>query len=199
MRLDQRNSNTQWQNSTNLEMNQLDEYDGHKNAWIAPDGYKKITVHLAYMIKPDGHHKGRLVADALHLTDVPVAANDPKDITKTLKDVHAFQIKGTGMITPHLGYDLFSEDEPTLCMAPCKYIEKKMIGMYGAPFGTKPKQIHLWPLERGDHSEMDTTELLDGNYMKTYQSLIRSIESFQLIIDGKQADDNPYFMIMIRL
>jgi hypothetical protein len=46
---------------------------------------------------------------------------------------------------------------------------------YETLFGTKPKQIdqiYRLPLERGDHSEMDTTELLDANYMQTYQYLI---------------------------
>jgi hypothetical protein len=80
-------------------MNQLDEYDGRKHVWIAPDGYKRIMAHLAYMIKRDGHHKGRLVPN-VHL-GVPVTTKDFKDITK--------------------------------------YTEKKMIGIYEAPFGTKPK------------------------------------------------------------
>ncbi len=76
MKLDQRNGNTHWQDSIQLEMVQLDEYDtfidhGDKNVASAPDGYKKIRVHLVFMIKHDGRHKSRLVADG-HLTDVPV-------------------------------------------------------------------------------------------------------------------------------
>jgi hypothetical protein len=61
--------------------------------------------------------------------------------------------------------------------------DKKMLGQgqlapryqYEALFGTKPKQIDQFyrlPLERGDHSGMETTELLDANYMQTYQYLI---------------------------
>ena len=36
-----------------------------------PDGYKKIRVHLVFMINHDGHHKSRLVADG-HPTDMLV-------------------------------------------------------------------------------------------------------------------------------
>ena len=36
-----------------------------------PDGYKKIRVHLVFMIKHDGHHKSRLVANG-HPTDMLV-------------------------------------------------------------------------------------------------------------------------------
>jgi hypothetical protein len=74
--LDQRNGNTHWQDSTKFEMEQLDEYDtfidrGHKDVATAPKDYKKIRVHLVFMVKHDGRHKSRLVADG-HLTDVPV-------------------------------------------------------------------------------------------------------------------------------
>jgi hypothetical protein len=74
VKLDTRNGNTKWQDSTVLEMDQLDEYDVFTN--LGRDGhpgdkYKKIRVHLIYAVKYDGRHKARLVADG-HLTDVPV-------------------------------------------------------------------------------------------------------------------------------
>jgi Reverse transcriptase (RNA-dependent DNA polymerase) len=37
----------------------------------APEGYKKIRVHLVFDVKHDGRHKARLVADG-HLTEEPV-------------------------------------------------------------------------------------------------------------------------------
>ena len=36
-----------------------------------PDGYKLIKVHMVFDVKPDGRHRGRLVADG-HLTDIPL-------------------------------------------------------------------------------------------------------------------------------
>jgi len=72
--LDKRNGNTKWQDSTALEMTQLHEYKTFKDLGKgakAPDGYRKIRVHLVFDVKHDGRHKSRLVADG-HLTEVPL-------------------------------------------------------------------------------------------------------------------------------
>jgi hypothetical protein len=87
VRLDERAGNTKWQDSTKLDMNQLDDYDtfkdyGHSgrppdydtfkdygDSGRPPDEYKKIRVHLIFTVKHDGRHKSRLIADG-HLTDV---------------------------------------------------------------------------------------------------------------------------------
>jgi hypothetical protein len=74
VRLDSQNGNARWQDSTVLEMDQLDEYDVFVD--LGKDGkpgagYKKIRVHLIYAVKYDGRHKARLVANG-HLTNVPV-------------------------------------------------------------------------------------------------------------------------------
>jgi len=74
IKLDNWNDNTKWQDSTALEMIQLDDYNTFKNLGKGakpPDGYKKIRVHLVFKIKHDGHHKSRLVADG-HLTEIPL-------------------------------------------------------------------------------------------------------------------------------
>ncbi len=73
VRLDEQNNNTRWQDSVDIEMDQIHSYDTFrdlgKDAAI-PNGYKKIRVHLVFDCKADGRHKARLVADG-HLTDVP--------------------------------------------------------------------------------------------------------------------------------
>ena len=76
--LDERNGNTKWQDSTALEMAQLDEYDTFLDLGDSrnpetkpPEGHKKIGVHLIFAIKHDGRHKTRCVANG-HLTDTPV-------------------------------------------------------------------------------------------------------------------------------
>ena len=76
MRLDERHGNHKWADAINLEFGQVDDYEtfedyGHKDLKKAPDGYKKIRVHLVFDVKHDGRHKARLVADG-HLTDAPV-------------------------------------------------------------------------------------------------------------------------------
>jgi len=74
--LDKRNGNTKWQDANKLEFDQLDEYEtfedmGPSESTKAPDGYKKIRVHLVFDVKHDGRHKVRCVADG-HLTDIPL-------------------------------------------------------------------------------------------------------------------------------
>ena len=73
--LDERNKNNRWQEAVDLELFQIDEYKtfedlGHKDKVAAPEGYKKIRVHLIFTVKASGKFKARLVADG-HLTEVP--------------------------------------------------------------------------------------------------------------------------------
>jgi hypothetical protein len=75
-RLDQKNGNTLWGETTALELGQIDEYitfidKGHHTKVNPPSACKKIRVHLVYDVKHDGKHKVRLVADG-HLTDIPL-------------------------------------------------------------------------------------------------------------------------------
>jgi hypothetical protein len=60
-------------------------------------------------------------------------------------------------------------------MAPRKYIEK-MIGAYEQMFGTRPKACYSSPLEKGDHPELDMSDLLDEKGIQQYQSLIGAMQ-----------------------
>ena len=60
-------------------------------------------------------------------------------------------------------------------MAPKKYIEK-MVDSYVSMFGTKPSHTVTSPLEKGDHPELDTSDLLDEKGVAMYQSLIGSMQ-----------------------
>ena len=76
MELDRLNKNDKWSKSEELEVKQLMEYHtfkdhGHRSKNKAPDGYKRITLHMVYAVKHDGRHKSRIVAGG-HLTDAPV-------------------------------------------------------------------------------------------------------------------------------
>jgi hypothetical protein len=76
LRLDKQNGNTLWADAATLELTRIDDYDtfidkGHHTKAKAPDGYKKIRIHLIFDVKHDGRPKVRLVADG-HLTDIPL-------------------------------------------------------------------------------------------------------------------------------
>jgi len=74
----------------------------------------------------------------------------------------------------HLGCDFNRDEEGTLCYAPKKYIEK-MLDNYRRMFGTWPKAAHS-PLMSGDHPELDTSDLLNEDDQKVYQSLIGALQ-----------------------
>jgi hypothetical protein len=73
-RIDQKNGNTLWGDTTIIELNQIDEYltfidKGHHSKVTPTTGFKKIRVHIVYEVKHDGRHKARLDG---HLTDIPL-------------------------------------------------------------------------------------------------------------------------------
>jgi len=60
-------------------------------------------------------------------------------------------------------------------MDPGKYVEK-MECSYQQLFHCKPCQKVTSPLEKGDHSELDTTAFLDTDETMIYQSLIGAMQ-----------------------
>ena len=88
-----------------------------------------------------------------------------------LETKYGFSLKGTGLIMYHLGCDFINDKNGVLCIPMKKYIEK-MVATYERLFGTKPKDVYTSPLEKGDHPEMDTSELLDSAGIQQYQSIV---------------------------
>ena len=71
--------------------------------------------------------------------------------------------------------DFFRDEDGVLCIAPRKYIRKMMLS-YEQMFGEPPKTTAQSPLEKGDHPELDDTELLDAEMTQKYQSLIGAMQ-----------------------
>ena len=76
IRFDLQNNNSKWSESTALEMAQLMDYETFIDKGVfheskIPKAFKKITMHLVYVVKHDGRFKSRLVAGG-HLTDTPI-------------------------------------------------------------------------------------------------------------------------------
>ena len=112
---------------------------------------------------------------AVYVDDTAFAVKEPQEFAKILMETYKFKLKGTGPITFHLGMDIQREDDGTLCITPRKYLDKLMAN-YERLFGGPPKQTVTSPLEKGDHPELDTSELLDEPGIQTYQSLIGSLQ-----------------------
>jgi hypothetical protein len=76
VRLDQWNGNTNFQDATALELQQMRDYQtfigiGHRTKAKTPQGCKKIRVHLVFNVNHDKRYKARLVTEG-HLSNIPL-------------------------------------------------------------------------------------------------------------------------------
>ena len=58
---------------------------------------------------------------------------------------------------------------------PKKYIER-MVKTYVRLFGEKLKELYSSPLEKGDHPELDTSNLLDADGILKFQLMIGALQ-----------------------
>jgi len=113
---------------------------------------------------------------AVYVDDIAIAMKHPNEFIEALtSDPYNFKLKGTGPIQHHLGMQFTRDEDGTLCLEQKKYMDKIIDG-YKRHFGSKPKTNVYAPLEKGDHPEMDTSEFLDPEKTKLYQSLIGALQ-----------------------
>jgi hypothetical protein len=111
------------------------------------------------------------VYGAVYVDDLLIAVNE---IVQTLEEKHKFKLKGVGPLTYHFGCDYFCDHDGTLFFGPRKYI-KKMMDQFKNVYDGKPKE-YTSPLEKSDHPEMNTSEELDVNGIKRYQTMIGCLQ-----------------------
>ena len=141
-------------------------------AVLKEEGYFPCKAEPDIWMKHCGDHYEYV---ATYVDDLIIASKDPESLLNKLIEDHKFKLKGTGPITFHLGCDFFRDEDGVLCMQPRKYIDR-MCDNYERIFGTKPKQTYTSPLEKGDHPELDDSELCDMEGVKHYQSLIGCLQ-----------------------
>ena len=83
-------------------------------------------------------------------------------------------MKGVGNHNYHLRCDYFHDQDGTLCYGPKKYLTKVMDQIENM-FGHKPRE-YTSPLEKGDHPEIETSEELDEEGIKKYQTMIGCLQ-----------------------
>ena len=135
-------------------------------------GFELCTVEPDIWLRRNEDHYEYV---AVYIDDLAIAMKDPQAFIDILVLDHKFKLKGTGDIAYHLGCDFFRDDDGTFCMAPIKYIEK-MADNYKRLFGCKPRTVYASPLEKNDHPELDTTDLLDEHDVTVYKYLIRPLQ-----------------------
>ena len=111
---------------------------------------------------------------AVYVDDLLMAMKDPKEMCDTLKTKYNFKLKGDGPIDYHIGLNYLRDKDGTLVQQPKKYIEK-MITSYEQIFGSKPEKAKS-PLEKGDHPEVDQSELIGPDEVKIYLTMIGQLQ-----------------------
>ena len=112
---------------------------------------------------------------AVYVDDLAIGMRDPKAFVDILEKKYHFKLsKDTGPIQYHLGLDFIRDADGTLRLEPKKFIQR-LVDSYERLFGSKPKHASS-PLEKGDHPELDTSELLEAEDISKFQSLIGSLQ-----------------------
>ncbi|GAX18752.1 hypothetical protein FisN_26Hu045 [Fistulifera solaris] len=111
---------------------------------------------------------------AVYVDDLLIVSKQPMLIVEALKHKYGFKLKGTGPVFFHLGMNFVKDSTDTLSYSPTKYLERMFVN-YERVFGQKPRNYQS-PLEPNDHPELDTSEFLDDEKTKTYQSLIGALQ-----------------------
>ena len=81
----------------------------------------------------------------------------------SLENKYKFNFKEKGQILFHLGCDFVRDSNGVLCFVPHKHTYN-MVHTYMNMFFTKPKlqKYVRYPLEKGDHTEIETSDILDN-------------------------------------
>jgi hypothetical protein len=87
-------------------------------------------------------------------------------------------LKGAGPLTYHFGCDHFRDrdrdHDGLLCFGPRKYITN-MMDQFKNIYDYKPKE-YTSPLEKGDNPEVDTSEELNEEGIKQYQTILGCLQ-----------------------
>ena len=106
-----------------------------------------------------------------YIKDLAITGKDLQTILDKLVNDYKFKLKGTGPISHHLRCDFVCDEDKVLCIQLKMYIEQ-MVETYLRLFGERPKELYPSPLEKGDHTVLDTTELLDADGIQKFESMI---------------------------
>ena len=102
---------------------------------------------------------------AVYVDDLCIGAESPGAIIQIFKSKYHSKVKGDGKLTCHLGADYFEDPDGTLASQPKKYIDK-LAGTYKRLFNENPPKGYKTPLDKNDHPELNTSEILEGDIVE---------------------------------
>ena len=112
---------------------------------------------------------------AVYVDDLCIAAESPSAIIQIFKSKHHSKEKGDGKLTYHLGADYFEDPEGTFVSQPKKYIDK-LADTYKRLFNEDPPKGYKTPLDKNDHPELDTSEILEGDMAAKYLAMVGQLQ-----------------------
>ena len=80
-------------------------------------------------------------------------------------------------MTYHLGADYFEDPDGTFVSQPKKYSYiDKLADTYKSLFNEDPPKGYKIPLDKNDHPELDTSEILEGDMAAKYQTMVGQLQ-----------------------
>ena len=95
--------------------------------------------------------------------------------SKPSKKTTSSKVKGDGPLSHHLCADYPRDKDKTLVCDPKKYIDR-LLESYQYMFKQDPPKNMRTPQERNDHPELDDTELLTGESIQHYLTMIGQLQ-----------------------
>ena len=112
---------------------------------------------------------------ATYVDELCVAAQNPGKIIQTLKEDFKLKVKGDGPSSHHLGADYTRDKDKTIVCQPKKYIDR-LVDSYHSMFKQALPKNKRTPLDKNDHPELDDTELLTGESIQHYLTMIGQLQ-----------------------
>ena len=106
----------------------------------------------------------------VYVNDLMAILKEPRDFFNELIEVHKYILKGVGDPEYHLGGNFGRDKDGTLYWSAKTNVEK-MMGHYERLFSKQPTKAKS-PMDKDDHPELDTSELLDEEGSRIYKSLV---------------------------
>ena len=97
-----------------------------------------------------------------------------KQFVNTLED-YKLKVKGDGPLSHHLGADYTRDKDKTLVCQPKKYINR-LLESYQSMFKQDPPKNMRTPVDKNDYPELDDTELLTGESIQHYLTMIGQLQ-----------------------
>ena len=107
--------------------------------------------------------------------DLCIAVQDPGQIFPILKEDYKLKVRGHGPLSHHFGTDYSRDKDKTLVCQPKKYIDR-LLEAYQSMFKEDPHKTTRTLMDKNDHPELDDTELLNGESIQHYLTMIGQLQ-----------------------